>query len=210
MKFSTIAVLLIAAPASSFVPLKNKVFTRSQSLFAIEDLEAKLFAPPAPSSKVDAKAVKAKPKPIEKPKAVEKPKPLPKVKPEPAPKPAPKIEVKKEPVKVQATKKAAIVVEKPKPIPVVKDVAPPKKPVESDPNAGPLGVALGSAPLILAPLVALSAGRDILAKTAARRAEIEAEIKAAEAAKAKKLTKVEVDKAGLAKAGVSKIVNRLS
>ena len=113
-------------------------------------------------------------------------------------------EKKKEPIKPRAAARITPVVEKPKPPPKAKSVvAPPKKPTESDPNAGLVGVALGAAPLVLVPFVALSAGRDFLTKTAARRAEIEAEIAAAEAAKAKKARDAQVDSAGLAKAGVS-------
>ena len=232
MRFSTFAVLSVVASTSAFVPSANRAFTRSKPLFALEDLEAKLLAPPPAKSA----AVKAKPAPKAK---VEKPKPAPKVeKPKPAPKakvampvyeatpppkavPPPKaaspvkkaakkdnydfsgtVEKKKEPVRPRAIPRTTPVVVKPKP---TKAVAPPKKPVESDPDAGLIGVALGSAPLILVPLVALSAGRDFLSKTAARRAEIEAEIAAQAAAKAKKARTSEVDSGGLAKAAVSEI-----
>jgi hypothetical protein len=237
MRFSTFAVLSVIASVSAFVPSANRAFTRSQPLFALEDLEAKLLAPPKPETKVAAQ----KPKPasktkVEKPKP-EKPKPAPKVKvempkyestpPKAAAAPA-KVaavpakvaakaskkaeyelagiaEKKKEPIKPRATARTTPVVEKPKPPPKAKSVvAPPKKPTESDPNAGLVGVALGAAPLVLVPFVALSAGRDFLTKTAARRAEIEAEIAAAEAAKAKKARDAQVDSAGLAKAGVSR------
>lgn len=227
MRFSTFAVLSVVASVSAFVPAANRAFTRSQPLYALEDLEAKLLAPPKPAPKA---AAAQKPKPVAKEK-VEKPKPAPKVKVEmpkyesttskaatpakvsvPA-KSAKKAEYdlggiaekKKEPIKPRATARTTPVVEKPKPITKAKSVvAPPKKPAESDPNAGLVGVALGAAPLVLVPFVALSAGRDFLTKTAARRAEIEAEIAAAEAAKAKKARDAQVDSAGLAKAGVSR------
>ena len=73
MRFSTFAVLSVVASASAFVPSTNRAFTRSQPLFAIEDLEAKLLAPPpAKGAAVNAKsAPKAK---------VERPKPEPKAK----------------------------------------------------------------------------------------------------------------------------------
>ena len=232
MRFSTVAVLSVAASASAFVPSANHAFTRSKPLFALEDLEAKLLAPPKPKTSTE----KPKPAPkakVEKPNPapkVEKPKPVPKAKIEmpkyeatPPPKPVPATktapvakaakqgstydfsgvaEKKKEPVKPKATPRTTPVVTKPTP---AKVVAPPKKPAESEPNAGLVGVALGSAPLVLVPLVALSAGREFLSKTAARRAEIEAEIAAQAAAKAKKARSAEVDSDGLVKAAVSEI-----
>lgn len=227
MKFSTFAVLSLGASASAFVPSVNRAFTRSKPLFALEDLEAKLLAPPtaksvAEKTKPAPKAKVEKPKPAPK---VEKPKPTPtaKVEAPPPPKavPLPKAasttkaskkgdaydftgvaEKKKAPLTLKAVPRTTPIVTKPKP---AKVVAPPKKPVESDPDAGVIGVALGSAPLVLLPLVALSAGRDFLTKTAARRAEIEAEIAAQAAAKAKKARTAEVDAGGLAKAAVSDI-----
>ena len=236
MKFSTFAVLSLGASASAFVPSVNRAFTRSKPLFALEDLEAKLLAPPTAKSVAEktkpapkAKVEKPKPAPkVEKPKPapkVEKPKPTPtaKVEAPPPPKavPLPKAasttkaskkgdaydftgvaEKKKAPLTLKAVPRTTPIVTKPKP---AKVVAPPKKPVESDPDAGVIGVALGSAPLVLLPLVALSAGRDFLTKTAARRAEIEAEIAAQAAAKAKKARTAEVDAGGLAKAAVSDI-----
>ena len=113
-------------------------------------------------------------------------------------------EKKKELVTVKAAPQPTPKVSKP--TPQKAEVAPPKKPVESDPNAGLVGVALGSAPLVLLPLVALSAGREVLSRTAARRAEIEAEIAAQAAAKAKKARDAAVDSAGVAKATVSILV----
>jgi outer membrane biosynthesis protein TonB len=114
-----------------------------------------------------------------------------KPKPSPAPKPVKMVT----PPKPKPVKK----VTPPKPK-LAKKIAPPKV---SDPNAGPLGVALGAAPLIAIPLVALAAGREVLANTAARRAEIEKEIAEREAARAKKLINVDVDSAGVGAAFVS-------
>ena len=89
----------------------------------------------------------------------------------------------------------------PKPAPVVKPPAPPAAP---DANAVPKGVALGAAPLVVAPVVALAAGRDFLSKTAARRQAIQEEIAAKEAAlAAKKKAQADVDFGGLAGAAVS-------
>jgi hypothetical protein len=87
---------------------------------------------------------------------------------------------------------------------------PPPKPVAAkaeaikDPNAGPLGVALGAAPLLVAPLVALTAARGALGKTAARREQIQEEIAAKErAAKAKASATASVDSGGVVGALVS-------
>lgn len=95
--------------------------------------------------------------------------------------------------------------EKPKPKPRVpslpaKRPAPSKAPVEADANAGPIGVALGAAPLVAAPFVALAATRGTLQRTQARRAKIQEEIYAFEVAKAKKQVQADVDGATLGKA----------
>ena len=121
--------------------------------------------------------------PAPKPKA-EKPKPAPKAE---KPKPAPKAE-------------------KPKPAPKAKKPTPkppaPKPAVTTvkDPNAVPAGIAAGAAPLVLAPVALLAAGRGILGNTKARREKIQAEIAAFEAAKKKKEVSADVDGAGLATA----------
>lgn len=78
----------------------------------------------------------------------------------------------------------------------------PNVPVIPEDNAG-LGVLVGGAPLVLAPLAALVAGRDLLTKTAARRAEIQNEIAEFEAAQAKKKRDAEADAGGIVKAAVS-------
>jgi hypothetical protein len=106
-------------------------------------------------------------------------------------------------IDVPTTKK----VEKPRPNPFaskprIQPRAPapppkPKAPVVVEPNALRNGVALGAAPLLLAPLVALSAGRSVLAGTKARRERIEKDIAAAEAAKLKKIKESAVDSGGL-------------
>ena len=87
--------------------------------------------------------------------------------------------------------------------PEVPKAAPvPKAPVVVEPNAVRNGIALGAAPLLLAPLAALSAGRSVLAGTKARREKIEEGIAAVEAAKLKKTKDSEVDLGGLVGAGV--------
>jgi hypothetical protein len=89
----------------------------------------------------------------------------------------------------------------PKPPPPPKPKAAPK-PVESDANAGLVGIALGGAPLLVAPLVALTAGRSLLSKTVARREQIQKEIAEAAAAKEKKRLQSQVDPGALVKATV--------
>ena len=90
--------------------------------------------------------------------------------------------------------------EKPKPVPAA------PKPVvvaEKDPNASTLGVALGAAPLIVAPFVALAGARGALSKTQARRAQIQKDIEEKEAARKKLERNAEVDGGGVAGALVS-------
>lgn len=86
----------------------------------------------------------------------------------------------------------------------IKIPSPPSKPVVAkaddvkNPNAGPLGVALGAAPLLIAPLIALSAARGALGNTAARREKIQEAIAVKErAAKAKAAASVSVDAGGV-------------
>eukprot|EP00548_Thalassiothrix_antarctica_P003775 CAMPEP_0194129926 /NCGR_PEP_ID=MMETSP0152-20130528/1117_1 /TAXON_ID=1049557 /ORGANISM="Thalassiothrix antarctica, Strain L6-D1" /LENGTH=336 /DNA_ID=CAMNT_0038824315 /DNA_START=76 /DNA_END=1086 /DNA_ORIENTATION=- len=73
-----------------------------------------------------------------------------------------------------------------------------KKKGKNNDNTGIVnGVLLGAAPLILAPLAGLVVGRNILAGTASRRAEIEKEIAAREKAEKNKVD-TEIDGGGLA------------
>ena len=193
---------------------------------SLDDLESKLLTDEPPKkSKPARKQPKAKaapapeptPEPVVESKPAKKgrkkssdkydlsgvddvatPKPAPKAKAPPAPKPAPK--PKPAPVKKVAP---------PKKVAAKKVVAPPPKPVavksvaEKDPNAG-LGVVVGAAPLLLAPVVALSAARGALGKTAARREAIQEEIAAKEkAAKEKAAAEAQVDAGGVTVALVS-------
>jgi len=172
---------------------------------ALSDLEKKLLEPES-----------AKPAPKKVEKKVEK-------KAAPAPAPAPVkatsgkasydlggIETKPKPEKKAPPPKVEKPAPKPKPVPVAK--APPaakpapvvKEPVAKDPNALPAGVALGAAPLLLAPVALLSAGRGALQGTKDRREKIQQEIAAFEAAKAKKAVSSEVDGGGLVTALVSR------
>lgn len=118
-------------------------------------------------------------------------------KPAPAPKSAPAPPAKKE----ERPNRTKVFVATPPPKPVAA-----KADAVKDPNAGPLGVALGAAPLLVAPLIALTAARGALGKTAARRELIQEEIAAKElAAKAKTSATASVDSGGVVSALVSVI-----
>lgn len=230
MKFTQFAVLAVVAPAvAAFAPTANQRFfaknvvtkpsagpvVRGAMSMDLSDLEAK--ATGATLGKVDgAPKPKRKEKPAPAPKPEKKAKKAPE--PTPAPAPAPKAETKSKPAKyekldVPKKEKAAPAPKAPKepkakavPVPVAKPAPKPKAPAApktADPAAVPAGVALGAAPLLLAPIVALGAGRGVLSNTKARREKIQAEIAAAEAAKAKKKADAEVDGAGLTTALVS-------
>ena len=214
MKFSSLAVLAVVAPfASGFAPVNPRQTTafttslqKSKSPYDLDGLDQiefpKPFSTPAPEEKPKkAKAKKAKepeptPTPVPpKPEPVKSKKKSKKEAPAPAPTPdtiAAKIEsLKPKP----ASKPTKPVPKPPAPKPVAK--------TDKDPNAVPLGLALGGAPLLLAPIVALGAGRDLLSKTQARRAEIQKEIEEYEEAQKQKKLQAEVDGTGITTALVS-------
>jgi hypothetical protein len=183
---------------------------------SLDDLESKLLSEPAPKGRGSKPAPVKKEKPAKKEEAAPAPAPAPvapakkerasKVKyvdlpPAPTPAPAPK----PTPVKVERKPRE----EKPKPVPAPRS-APTKTVVaastEKDPNASTLGVALGAAPLIIAPFAALAGARGALSKTQARRAQIQKEIEEKEAARKKLERNAEVDGGGVASALVSFIV----
>jgi hypothetical protein len=112
--------------------------------------------------------------------------------------PAPKEAKVKAPPAPKAPKAPKAAVSK-----VVKAPAAPKPVVVSDPLAKPAGIALGAAPLLLAPIAILGAARGALTGTVARREKIQAEIAAAEIAKKKKQRDAQVDGGGIATAAVS-------
>ena len=92
----------------------------------------------------------------------------------------------------------------PAPVPVVAKPAPVVQAVSTaDASVIPTGIALGAVPLVLAPLVLLTAGRDTLTKTKARRDELYEQIekfeKAQEEAKKRKVD-AQVDAGGLIQA----------
>jgi hypothetical protein len=194
----------------------------SALLMSLNDLESKLLTtsePPAkqskPSRKVKASPPAPAPTPAPEPVVVdEKQKgtkkyvdlgdvPAPKAKapaPKPAPKPQPAPRAPPAPVKKQERPDRVKVVPPP---PKAQPVAI-KSETAKDPNAGPVGVALGAAPLLVAPLVALTAARGALGKTAARREQIQEEIaEKKRAAKAKAAADTNVDAGGVVGALVS-------
>lgn len=197
MKFTSLAVLAVAAPlASGFTtPLNQRQFATKNAAFV--RLEAKkaydlsgLDDVPA----LETKVPEEEPKKSKAKKAKKAPEPVPEPKPAPAPAATKKAEPKKK-------------AEKPKPAPKAKAApAPkpePKAPVAKDPNAVPAGVALGAAPLALAPLALLAAGRGVLSGTKDRREKIQKEIAEFEAARKKKVVDADVDGSGIATALVS-------
>jgi hypothetical protein len=233
MKFSTLAVLAIVAPVAAFVPAgrPNAValtsLQKSKGGYDFGDLDKLSFPTPEPEPEPAPAPTKAKKaKKVKEPEPVPAPAPAPepvkakkakKVKaPEPAPAPAPVPEPAPAPKAKKAKKAAPAPAPTPDPIAAKieslksKAAAPapvkpaPKPKAEADSSALPLGVALGGAPLIVAPLLALSAGREVLAKTQARRAKIQEEIAEFEAAQAKKKYDAQVDGSGITKALVSK------
>lgn len=143
------------------------------------------------AAKAEAAAAKKVPEPTPAPKAAPAPKPAPASKVAPAPKPAPA------PKAAPAPKPAKKVVTPPPPKPLPK----PSKPADGTTVAE--GVALGAAPLVVAPLLALGAGRDLLTKTAANRQKIQDEIAAKEAAAKKAKLGADVDAGGITTAVVS-------
>jgi len=254
MRFSTVAILAVLAPAASgfVVPSHRQsvgVAARTGALsMAIEDLESKLLNSEEPKKKPERpkpepKPEKKKPEPKKSKKQIEAEA---KQKAEELKK---QIELEKAAAEKTAEKKAKEIKQEvkkavksakysldteldkpmksrvktdfdlpkppsinikapsigipklPKPAPKPKAVAKPSAPADS--NAGPLGIALGAAPLVAVPLVGLAAARGALSKTAARRAQIQKEMAAAEEARKKKSIQADVDAGSLAKATVS-------
>lgn len=219
MKFSTVSVLAAIAASSvnnvSAFGVHSKLATiyRSTSFptglrMSLDDLEAKLLTPPEPP-KANASKPAKKQAPVKETKKVveEKPAPAPAKKEKPS-----KVKYVDVPTPPPAPKDPAPKVERARPVPKPKAEQPKPKavaavPSEKDPNAGTLGVALGAAPLLVAPVVALAAARGALGKTQARRAQIQKEIEEKEAARrAKLVANPDVDSGGVASAVVSRFV----
>ena len=226
MKFSSFAVLAVVAPlASAFAPaVQPRAFTSlKKSAYDFDGLDKIDFPKPAPVQVKEApvkkeKKAKKAPEPAQAPapaKAEKQSKKAKKVEAPPAPAPEPpKKEKKQKPSKKAAPAPDPIAakiesLKPPKSEPKAKRAPPapkraPAKSVSADSNALPLGVALGGAPLLLAPIVALGAGRDLLSKTQARRAQIQQEIAEEEERKKKAALNADVDGGELGKALVRK------
>ena len=230
MKFSNLAVLAVVAPLAAgftttsnqrqfapknvaFVPSSARTTTQRGAMsMDLSDLEKRLLEP-KPEKKVKAE----KPKPEKKAPKKKEPEPVPAPAPAPAPTgkkgkvtydlggvdvPKPKKEAPAPKPKVEKPKPAPKPkAEKPKPVPKApKAPKEPKAPAAKDPNAVPAGVALGAAPLVLAPIALLGAGRGLLSSTKERREKIQQEIAEFEAAKQKKQLQAEVDGTGVVSA----------
>lgn len=224
MRFDATAVLALTAfisHVSAFsVPKQPGAFTALHAKTPEYDLSVPTFAVKAPEPVVSKPAKKGKeskkkevvevkevaPEPTKEKKA-KKEKPQKK-----APEPKAEKPKKEKPQKVEKPKKEkAQKVEKPK-----KSVSPPsvslpkpkspnsKLPSPKQPFALPVGVALGAAPLVALPVLALLASRSTLQNTKQKRDEIATEIAENEARKAARREKTtDVDLGGLLKAGVS-------
>lgn len=202
MKFSSIVVLAAVTPvATGFTPFQRQASAPRTVLRKVSydlDLGSVDLSTPPPAPE-PTKSKKRQPK-------KEEPKPAP----APAPAPAPKAKAKKvaepKPAPVPAPAPApAPKAKKVKPAPV-KVATPPPAPKTAKPASAATtaeGVALGAAPLILAPAAILAGGRSILTGTLERREKIQKEIDEFEAAKKKKQLQAEVDGGELTKAVVS-------
>ena len=179
---------------------------------SLDDLESKLLSDPEPKGRKVVKKERPAPKKKEEPAP---PAPVPTPAPEKRGRPAKKEKYVELPPAPAPVKPAPVKVEKPKPErkpreekKKVESKPQPAKavvtaPAEKDPNASTVGVALGAAPLIVAPFVALAGARGALSKTQARRAQIQKEIEEKEAARKKLERTAEVDGGGVAGALVS-------
>ena len=215
---------------SGFAIRQSTFASSPSSLYALADLESKLLSDePAPKAKKEKREKVVREPRAKKSKAAPAPEPVPEPEPVVEVKPAKKgkkskaktsqyedlgdieVKAKKGPPKASAPKPinpkpVKPKVERPKKEKAPKAAAAPKAAVDADPNAKTVGVALGAAPLVLAPFLALSAARGALSSTVARREEIQQEIAAKEAAAAKVERQSDVDGAGVAGALVSYIV----
>ena len=209
MKFSNIVVLAAVAPvATGFTPFQRQASAPRTVLHKVSyDLDlgsVDLTPPPAPAPE-PAKSKKRQPK-------KEEPKPAPAPAPTPAPKAKAKakkvVEPKPAPVPAPAPAPKAKKV-KPEPVKVAPPPPAPKPAKSASAATTAEGVALGAAPLILAPAAILAGGRSILTGTLERREKIQKEIDEFEAAKKKKQLQAEVDGGELAKAAVRRLLVEL-
>ena len=194
MRFSSIAVLALVAPvATAFAPIQRQYSAPRTILKANVEYDLDLGIEEAPKPKKEAK--KKAPAPESEPVAAPKSKKRSAAKKvvEAPPAPAP-VEKKRKEKKVKKT--PAPPPPPPSPVKKVKTVSS----ASTSTKAG--GIALGAAPLVLAPVVLLGAGRSFLQGTKSRREKIQKEIDEVEKNKKKSILEADVDGGDLAKAVV--------
>jgi outer membrane biosynthesis protein TonB len=198
MRFSSIAVLALVAPvANAFAPIQRQYSAPRTVLKANVEYDLDLGIEEVPKPKKGGKKTAPAPEPEPKPEPVAAPKSkkrsAAKKVVEPPPAPAP-VEKKRKGKKGKTTP-----VPPPPPPSSVKKV---KTVSSASTSTKASGVALGAAPLVLAPVVLLGAGRSLLQGTKARREKIQKEIDDFEKSKKKNVLEADVDGGDLAKAVV--------
>ena len=194
MRFSSIAVLALVAPvANAFAPIQRQYSAPRTILKAnVEyDLDLGIEEVPKPKKEAKKKAPAPESEPVAAPKSKKRSAAKKVVEAPPAPAP---VEKKKKEKKVKKT--PAPPPPPPSPVKKVKTVSS----ASTSTKAG--GIALGAAPLVLAPVVLLGAGRSFLQGTKSRREKIQKEIDEVEKNKKKSILEADVDGGDLAKAVV--------
>lgn len=194
MRFSSIAVLALVAPvATAFAPIQRQYSAPRTILKAnVEyDLDLGIEEVPKPKKEAKKKAPAPESEPVAAPKSKKRSAAKKVVEAPPAPAP---VEKKRKEKKVKKT--PAPPPPPPSPVKKVKTVSS----ASTSTKAG--GIALGAAPLVLAPVVLLGAGRSFLQGTKSRREKIQKEIDEVEKNKKKSILEADVDGGDLAKAVV--------
>lgn len=196
MRFSSIAVLALVAPvATAFAPIQRQYSAPRTILKANVEYDLDLGIEEVPKPKKEAKKKAPAPVPVPEPVAAPKSKKRSAAKKvvEAPPAPAP-VEKKRKEKKVKKT--PAPPPPPPSPVKKVKTVS------SASTSTKASGIALGAAPLVLAPVVLLGAGRSFLQATKTRREKIQKEIDEVEKNKKKSILEADVDGGDLAKAVV--------
>lgn len=202
MRFSSIAVLALLAPvANAFAPIQRQYSAPRTVLKANVEYDLDLGIEEVPKPKKGGKKTAPAPVPVPVPEPVAAPKSkrrsaAKKVVEAPPPAPVP-VEKKRKVKKVKTTP-----VPPPPPPSSVKKVKTVSSASTASTSTKASGVALGAAPLVLAPVVLLGAGRSLLQGTKARREKIQKEVDDFEKSKKKKTLQADVDGGDLAKAVV--------
>ena len=194
MRFSSIAVLALVAPvANAFAPIQRQYSAPRTILKAnVEyDLDLGIEEVPKPKKEAKKKAPAPESEPVAAPKSKKRSAAKKVVEAPPAPAP---VEKKRKEKKVKKT--PAPPPPPPSPVKKVKTVS------SASTSTKASGIALGAAPLVLAPVVLLGAGRSFLQGTKSRREKIQKEIDEVEKNKKKSILEADVDGGDLAKAVV--------